>query len=177
LTDANSVHWGITNEHENVVLPSSGVFTYNVVGGTTPTDNFGATGVIGSSTSLGSVDFANHSANLNVYVNNLADPEDNFAQYNWIATYNGMQIDPTSGTLSGTLTSLTPTGGIVSHPGLDVSDTVSGSANGSFAGFSADGAPTAAVVSYEANRTYTGWQSGSPVDYQIRGVIAAELQP
>jgi hypothetical protein len=174
-TDKDSVHWAITNEFEEVVLPTSGTFTYNIVGGTSPTDNFGATGSIGASSALGNVNFAAQTADLNISVLNMADPEDEFASYNWTLNYDmAIRAD---GTMYSTNDATNPILMAVSgHPGANF-QTPTGSAEGTFAGFQAEGAPTAAVISYEANRTYDKWLDIGTIDYQIRGVVAAELQP
>ena len=183
VTNANSVHWGVSNEFEDVTLPIAGTFNYQVVGGTTPTDNYGGLGTLNttSSSQLADVDFASQTASLNISINNLVDPEDEFSSYDWTLQYD-MEIHA-DGTLHSTNNPISdPTSNPIlmaasAHPGTNVSDAISGTANGSFAGFSTDAAPTAAVISYEANRTYTGWLSGSPLEYQIRGVVAAELIP
>ncbi|MDH5219007.1 MAG: FecR domain-containing protein, partial [Gammaproteobacteria bacterium] len=176
VTDANSVHWGISNEFEEVTLPISGSFSYQVVGGTTPTDNQGGLGTLSTTASsqLSNVDFASQTASLNLSINNLVDPEDELVTYNWSLQYD-MAIHA-DGTLHSTndetnLILMAASG----HPSLSSGDTISGSATGAFAGFRTDAAPTAAVISYEANRTYAKWQSAGTIDYQIRGVVAAEL--
>jgi len=177
LNNQDSVHWAVSNEYENVTLPSTGVFNYAVVGGTSPTDNFGDTGAIHNSSQLATVDFQNHSANLLLNLTGFTDPEDAAQQYDWQLKY-AMAIDPGTGALNGNLTDFnaySAAGGQV-HPFYTANE-LSGIALGSFAGFTEAGAPTAAAISYEANTQYTGYMSGDPINYQIRGVIAAELQP
>ena len=184
VTDANSVHWGVSNEFEEVILPKSGTgtFSYQVVGGTNPTDNYGGVGTISTQySSLASVDFTNHSASFTATARNMPDPEDPLTlNYDWQLTYS-MVIDPNTGTMAGTLDNFTNFVGLGNNTHPDYApSSMSGLARGSFAGFSTTGgAPSAAVVSYEANTTYTQYYAdpGADITYQIRGVVAAELVP
>ena len=65
--DSQSIHWISSADNSTPVMPVSGVATYSLVGSTSPTDNLGNTGVLGSATF--SADFTNMAVDSSLLIN------------------------------------------------------------------------------------------------------------
>jgi hypothetical protein len=84
----NSMHWVAGPERSpNIALPSTGTASYSLVGNTTPTDNFGNAGLLG--TAELSANFTNRTVDAGVAlgINNQV----------WNGAANGMRIDRNGG--------------------------------------------------------------------------------
>ena len=111
-----SIHWISGPDLPPPAMPITGVATYSLVGATSPTDNLGNVGVLGSATFL--ADFTNMSVDSTLVID--------IAGSNWSATGTG-NIGPAAGLPAHLFSGL--------YQNVAISGAITGIGNGEFSGF------------------------------------------
>lgn len=150
-----SLHFVSGTSADFVQLPVSGTATYTLVGGTTPTDNFGHTGTLGSA--FLNADFTNHEVSVALEVN--------IDSRAWVVDNSSVPLNSSAATFGGSVP--------VFITGTSSGTTGFGEVAGFFAGDQASpGEPTSgAGLSYSLSDS-----SGGTTGQTVSGAAALELQ-
>ena len=154
-----SLHYVSGTSADFVQLPISGTATYALVGGTTPTDNFGNTGTLGSA--FLNADFTNQKVAVALEVN--------IDSRTWVVDNSSVPLNPSAATFGGSVP-------------VFITNTASGTTGfgevtGFFAGDQASpGEPTSgAGLSYSLSDSF-GSTTGQTSGQTVSGAAALELQ-